>query len=156
MLCGANSKRSAEQQPEKDRCRPSIREKRKLSQEQQPEQDRCKPIPVLKIRTGRVRRRCLAPHGADVWHHMVSEGDAQLQHGENQRRPSPLLICVQIDIVWGGWHQMVQHCPDDSTIVRGNVLPRAVLVLDASPARLPCSLIGLSAEDASSQLLEQL
>ena len=49
---------------------------------------------------------------------------------------------------------MVQHCPDDSTIVRGNVLPRAVLVLDASPARPPRGVIGLSAETAISQCVE--
>ena len=50
---------------------------------------------------------------------------------------------------------MVQNCPDDSTTVRSDVLPAAVLVLDASPARPPCSLIGLSAECACSQCIEQ-
>ena len=50
---------------------------------------------------------------------------------------------------------MVQNCPHDSAVVRGDVLISAVCVLDASEARPASCFIGLSAESAISQCTEQ-
>ena len=73
------------------------------------------------------------------------------QPEQDRCKPRLLIICVQVVFVRDDWRHMVQKRPDDANAVSGDVLVSAILVLDASEARLASGVIGLRAKTAISK-----